>query len=201
MREGEKLHLTDGLGNLHTAAIIAAHKKRTSLRLLESQHTAASANRVSVAISLLKTASRMEWFLEKATEIGVSRIILFQSQRTEKQQVRMDRLQQILVSALLQSQQVWLPVLTGPFPFSTILETTGQDRKFIAHCLDAEKKSLRAAAAANGHQLLLIGPEGDFSKEEIDAALHKGFQPVAIGGTRLRSETAGMVGASLLCVH
>jgi 16S rRNA (uracil1498-N3)-methyltransferase len=121
--------------------------------------------------------------------------------RTEKQQFRQERMQQILISAMLQSQQVWLPELTQPLKYVDLLKLESYSRKWIAHCLETERKSLRSAAASGQSQLLLIGPEGDFSPEEIEQAIHSGFVPVTLGNTRLRTETAGVVGATLLCIN
>ena len=199
MQAGEQIHLTDGRGHLYTAVITDAHKKHCAVAINNSVYTEPLANPVSMAISPLKNAARLEWFLEKATEIGVGSIQLIQCRRTEKQQVRLDRLQQILVSALLQSQQVWLPELRGPLPFKEALLSVA-DQRFIAHCLDTDRVSLRTAVQRAGSKLLLIGPEGDFTPEEIAAALAAGFQAVTLGETRLRTETAALVGASLLRV-
>ncbi|GAO45003.1 RsmE family RNA methyltransferase [Flavihumibacter petaseus] len=201
MTAGEELQVTDGKGNLQTAVIIDPHKKKAVVRVLSSVFTPLPANRVTIGISLLKNVSRLEWFLEKAVEIGVGNIVLLQCQRTEKQHIRIDRLQQILISAMLQSQQVWLTRLLGPVKFDAHVASAGHDRKYIAHCLDTPKIALRELAASTGEQLLLIGPEGDFSQEEADLAIRHNFIPVKLGETRLRTETAGMVGATLLCVH
>lgn len=200
MQAGEQMHLTDGCGHLYTASIVDAHKKHCAVQVVNSVYTPPVVNPVTIAVSPLKNVSRLEWFLEKATEIGVRSIQLIQCRRTEKQQVRMDRLQQILVSAMLQSQQVWLPQLTGPVPFSDALSSVA-DQRYIAHCLDTGRASLRETVQQAGSKLLLIGPEGDFSPEEIDTALAAGFSAVTLGETRLRSETAALVGAGLLCVY
>ncbi len=199
MQADEALHLTDGRGHLYTATIVDAHKKHCAVRIVSSVYTPPPDNPVAIAVSPLKNASRLEWFLEKATEIGVHSIRLIQCRRTEKQQVRTDRLQQILVSAMLQSQRSWIPELEGPLPFERVLSSVA-DQRYIAHCLDADRVSLREAVRREGSKLLLIGPEGDFASEETAAALAAGFRAVTLGNTRLRTETAAVVGASLLCV-
>lgn len=199
MQAGEALHLADGRGHLYTATIVDAHKKHCAVQIVSSVYTPPVDNPVAIAVSPLKNAARLEWFLEKATEIGVHSIKLMQCRRTEKQQVRTDRLQQILVSAMLQSQRSWLPELEGPLPFEQVL-TSVTDQRYIAHCLDADRVSLREAVRREGSKLLLIGPEGDFTPEEIEAALAAGFGAVTLGNTRLRTETAALAGASLLCV-
>lgn len=199
MEEGELVRLTDGKGHLLTCSITDAHKKKAVVELQEKIFIPPRPARVSIAISLVKNPSRLEWFLEKATEIGVASIIPLICHRTEKQHFRHDRMQQILVSALLQSQQAWLPELSEPVAFSRLVSTGKYSAKWIAHCLDADKRSLRAMGPATNDQLLLVGPEGDFTPEEISQALEQGFVPVTLGENRLRTETAGLVGATLLC--
>lgn len=200
MEKGEALHLTDGRGHLYTAEIVDPHKKKCTVAIRSVEYSEHRKARVTIAISPLKNVSRMEWFLEKATEIGVAEIIPLLCQRTEKQHIRHDRMQQILVSAMLQSQQVWLPELQEMLAFSVVLSRSEYDRRYIAHCLPELRQSLRTLGPATTRQLLLIGPEGDFSPDEIQQALHQGFEPVALGENRLRTETAGIVGATLLCI-
>jgi 16S rRNA (uracil1498-N3)-methyltransferase len=199
MKTGDAVHLTDGRGQLLTAEITDDNKKKCDVRITASQLIAAPARKVTIGLSLLKNRSRFEWFLEKATEIGITEIIPLLSERTERQHFRADRMKSVLVSALLQSQQVWLPVLQEPMALDTVLRDLHQQQKFIAHCTDTEKTSLAALADKNaGSQAILIGPEGDFTPQEISAALQQGFIPVALGDTRLRTETAGVVAAALL---
>jgi 16S rRNA (uracil1498-N3)-methyltransferase len=155
---------------------------------------------VSIAISLIKNNSRFEWFLEKATEIGVSEIIPLICERTEKQNFRLDRMKTILVSAMLQSQQTWLPALYEPIKFTQFITSAIDAKKMIAHCEEGEnKRSLVSETGMKKNKLILIGPEGDFSTNEVEAALANNFTAVALGETRLRTETAGIVAASLLC--
>ncbi|HTI91812.1 MAG TPA: 16S rRNA (uracil(1498)-N(3))-methyltransferase [Puia sp.] len=228
MQPGEALQLTDGKGALLTAVIVDDHKKKCRVRLQSSILQPSPKRKVIVAISLLKNASRFEWFLEKATEIGVSSIIPLLCERTEKQHARTDRLRNILVSAMLQSQQTWLPDLPDPMSLNELLSDPPAGVRFIAHCLDepqpamsladwrrhapdpapggsAATASTATASAVTGQQvtpsqLILIGPEGDFSPKEIESALKGGFLPVTLGDNRLRTETAGVVAATLLCI-
>lgn len=237
MQPGAALQLTDGKGALLTAVIVEDHKKKCRVRLQSAIFQPPPKRKVVVAISLLKNASRFEWFLEKATEIGVSSIIPLLCERTEKQHARTDRLRNILVSAMLQSQQTWLPDLPDPVPFTELLSNPPAESRFIAHCLEephpaisladwrqyaqnpalAEAPASAAAAIsvvpatahpasaapeqrASPSQLILIGPEGDFSPKEIESALKEGFLPVTLGDNRLRTETAGVVAATLLCI-
>lgn len=198
MKAGSELVLTDGKGSKAVAVIEDDHRKRCTVRVTDRSHETATKPAVTIAISLVKNMARFEWFLEKATEIGVTEIIPLLCERTEKEKFRSDRLQNILVSALLQSQQVSMPVLQEPMAFERVIRTSNAADKFIAHCLEWDKQQL-AAFSGNNSAIILIGPEGDFTPAEIEAAMAQGFAPVALGDTRLRTETAGMVAAALLC--
>lgn len=202
MKPGAPLQLTDGKGNFLTALILDDHKKKCVVKLQAAVYQPPRGKKVSIAISLLKNANRLEWFLEKATEIGVTEIIPLLCERTEKQHFRQDRMQNILVSAMLQSQQTWLPELQAPTPLVQVVKGSGHDSKFIAHCLEEDRTSLADAPRSlpPASSIILVGPEGDFSKKEIELCLSYQFIPVTLGATRLRSETAGLVAAALLCV-
>lgn len=199
MKLGEALLLTDGRGTKAQAVITDDHRKRCTVQIGATTYEEMKKPKVGIALSLIKNAARFEWFLEKATEMGVSEIIPMLCERTEKEKFRQDRMQHILTSAMLQSQQCWLPVLHAPTDFTTVLALPGYTSHFIAHCLPHQKTSLRQYNK-EGNSLLLVGPEGDFTEKEIANALQQNFVPVALGNTRLRTETAGMVGAALLCV-
>jgi 16S rRNA (uracil1498-N3)-methyltransferase len=199
MEAGEGLHLTDGKGSLLTAVIEDPHKKKCRLLVTGTEHAPAPARKTAIGISLVKNPVRLEWFLEKATEIGISDIFLLLCTRTEKQHFRADRMHNVMVSALLQSRQTWLPVLHGPLQFEQLVANAGYNQPFIAHCIENDKKSLAGGIISTvSSQLVLIGPEGDFTPAEITHALENGFIPVSLGDTRLRTETAGMVAAVLL---
>lgn len=201
MAEGEKLHLTDGKGNLITASVADAHRKHCSVKIESTLFTPQETGSVTIAISPLKNNSRFEWFLEKATEIGVNNIIPINCNRTEKEKLKVDRLRQILISAMLQSRQVWLPTLYETTNVKELfhhrLFNTAQE-KYIAHCMGGEKKPL--PATSQNSSIILIGPEGDFTVEEINVATENDCIPVTLGNTRLRTETAGIVAAVLLSV-
>ncbi len=199
MQAGEELRLTDGKGLSVTASILDANKKKCKVRILEKQKQEAPKLKLQVALSLLKNTSRFEWFLEKATELGISEIIPLKCARTEKQQFRMDRMQGILESAMIQSQQVWMPVIYEPRAFEKWVLQAKADQKFIAHCETGPKKKLSEQLNTSlSSRLILIGPEGDFSTEEIKSALENQFIAVELGDTRLRSETAAVAAAVLL---
>ena len=203
MREGELLQLTDGKGNLATAQVKTAHKKHTTVTITNAHFVPAPRRKTAIAISLLKNANRFEWFLEKATELGIQIIIPLICEHTERQHFRLDRMQAVLVSAMLQSQQSWLPELVEPVPFEKWITsdsaTDGTFQKFIAHCAeDGEKTNFRQQVDHSMNGIILIGPEGDFSGDEIALALQQGYLPVSLGDTRLRAETAGMAAATIL---
>ena len=196
MEVGETILLTNGKGGLFTASITIAHKKHSQVSIVSATEMPAPEKQNTIAVSPLKNNSRIEWFLEKATELGIHRITPLICQRTEKQVVKQERWQQILVAAMLQSQQAWLPILDAPTRFADYLQTI-QGTKLIAHCLPNEKKSLTSFTAAN-NCCILIGPEGDFTEAEIESAMAAGFQPVSLGDSRLRTETAALTAAVVL---
>ncbi|GAA4747247.1 RsmE family RNA methyltransferase [Flavisolibacter ginsenosidimutans] len=197
MAKGEEVLLTDGKGKKARAEIIDDNRKRCAVQVQSIETEEESRPNVSIAISIIKNSSRFEWFLEKATEIGVNEIVPLLCERTEKEKFRYDRMQGILSSAMLQSQQTWLPVLHQPTAFNEAVKSSSQEQKFIAHCLP-EKKQQLSSVIPHPSSLILIGPEGDFTEKEISLALENNFLPVALGGTRLRTETAGIVAATLL---
>lgn len=234
MNPGEFLQLTDGRGHVLEGEIVDAHKKRCRVAVRSVQTSPPPPTNVTIAISPVKNASRFEWFLEKATEIGVRTIVPLLCERTERQSSRTERFRNILVSAMLQSQQAWLPILSEPMPFSRLIEqaadtspvaTVAAGMRLIAHCLEAPRPTTSLAGlvreqtapttgiipatgmrpvtfptgAASG-TLILIGPEGDFSPNEVETALAAGYLPVGLGANRLRTETAGVVAATLLCI-
>ena len=200
MKEGEKLNLTDGKGNLIAAEISEAHKKHCLVEIKETSNQQPATRKITIAISLLKNTNRFEWFLEKATEIGVSEIIPLICERTEKQKFRYDRMKEICISAILQSQQCWLPVLHEPVQFGDlVMRQFGNYQKLIAHCIEEDRQALgHLLIPKSTNQLIAIGPEGDFTLTEIDLALKNDFIQVSLGKTRLRSETAGVAAVVML---
>ncbi len=202
MKVGEQLNLTDGKGSLLTCEITEDHKKHCNVEIKSQKQIPNSSRKVTVAISLLKNTNRFEWFLEKATEIGVAEIIPLICDRTEKEKFRQDRLEGIVISAMLQSQQTWVPLLHEPVQYENMeMWKCENGSNFIAHCIDAEKQSLlHSHISTSSHSLICIGPEGDFTPKEIELALQHQFVPVTLGETRLRTETAGVVAATLLCI-
>lgn len=198
MTIGERLQLTDGKGVILTAEISNDHKKSCTVQKISIEKIPASQKQITIAISLVKNASRFEWFLEKATEIGITTIIPLLCSRTEKQHFRFDRMKGILTSAMLQSHQAWMPILHEPISFEKLILTDKSESKFIAHCESDDKKNHLNAITKLSSSIMLIGPEGDFTPTEIELALKHDFIPVSLGENRLRTETAGMVAVTLL---
>jgi 16S rRNA (uracil1498-N3)-methyltransferase len=200
MGEGQQVMITNGKGQTLTVEIVKADKKKTEVKIKSKEFVFLPQPKTAIAISLIKNTNRFESFLEKATEIGISSIIPLLCKRTEKTHSREERMKTIMVSAMLQSRQAWLPELSAPMKFDQFIQCENFDEKFIAHCVvNTEKKSLKNFSFdTRSSRLVLIGPEGDFTEEEIAAALANNFLPVSLGETRLRTETAGIVAAVLL---
>lgn len=200
MRSGDRLQLADGNGNLLTAEINEAHKKHCTVNVLERQFFQRNTRELILAVSLLKNTSRFEWMLEKVTEIGITRIVPLFCARTEKQQFRFDRMKNILESAMMQSNQYWLPGLDHPTPVSAFIDGIEATTKIlVAHCMEGDKVPLHQALSDPADStLIMIGPEGDFTTEEVQQVKQHGGRAVSLGDTRLRTETACIVAAALL---
>ncbi len=202
MRIADELNITDGQGKIYHAQITTDNKKSCVVQINSITEIKASTKQITIAISLLKNTSRFEWFLEKITEMGVTQIIPLLCNRTEKQQFKTERLQGILQSAMLQSQQAWLPVMLAPQGFVQVIINNTSTQKLIAHCqADEAKTALTQICFKNppiNNTIILIGPEGDFTPQEIELAQQNRYLPVSLGNTRLRTETAGILSAALL---
>src|SRR6185437_6660394 len=192
MKEDEKINITNGKGYTVLAEIVLADKKKTKVKSIQKYLSVKPTPQTAIAISLIKNNNRFEWFAEKATEIGISKIIPIICQRTEKTHFKSERVKSILISAMLQSQQSWLPELREQIKISEVIKEENFGQKFIAHCLDGEKKMLQNVVKSNTSKIILIGPEGDFTEDEIKDAIQHNYLPVSLGNTRLRTETAGI---------
>ena len=198
MKEGENIIITNGKGYTLYANIVHPDKKRTSVKIITKEFKEKPLPQTCIAISMIKNNNRFEWFVEKATEIGISNIIPLICHRSEKIHFKRERITSILTSAMLQSQQSWLPELSEPRKFSDVINNESYDQKFIAHCLEDEKKELKSLLSAKSSKIILIGPEGDFTAEEIQSAIQHNYIPARLGDTRLRTETAAIVAAALI---
>ena len=190
---GDEVTLIDGKGGLYKAEIKDAHPKRTILQI--NQVTAEFNKRnhyLHIAIAPTKNLDRVEWFLEKATEIGIDEISLIICQRSERKEAKAERLNKIITSAIKQSIKAYHPVLNAPVNLSQFLKQPFDGQKFIAHCDDGEKVELAQSIKKQNRYLILIGPEGDFTPAEVDAALQNGYKAITLGESRLRTETAAL---------
>ena len=196
MQVGDSLQLTNGRGSLLEAELREAHKKHCRVRILGRQNHPPASRRLTLAVALVKNAARYEWLLEKTTEMGLYRIVPLLTQRTVREKFRRERMEGILVSAMLQSQQVWLPELREPCSLDHFFEQDfihSASTCYIAHCQPGNRQSwLQVSPKGAEEKIILIGPEGDFTEEEISMAITKGAIPVTLGANRLRTETAAL---------
>lgn len=193
LETGDEVQLIDGKGGLFKAIIMDAHPKRTILHIRSViQAFKKRDHYLHIAMALTKNIERMEWFLEKAAEIGIDEISLITCQRSERKEVKIERLNKIIISAIKQSVKAYHPFLNEPISCTTLIEKTFSGQKFIAHCEKSDKSSLHTELVPGGSYLILIGPEGDFTHAEIASALQHGFKAITFGESRLRTETAAL---------
>lgn len=194
LEQGAEIILVNGRGGMFTAQIVDANPKHCAVKIIKEELNYGHRNySVHIAIAPTKNIERIEWFLEKATEIGMDRITPLLCRFSERKEIKNDRLEKVMISAMKQSLKAKLPQLDSLTKFNDFIAQPFEGQKFIAHCDDQHRDLLKKMIAPNQNYLILIGPEGDFSAEEIDKALKAGFQPVSMGDSRLRTETAGVV--------
>ncbi|QDA61835.1 16S rRNA (uracil(1498)-N(3))-methyltransferase [Hymenobacter jejuensis] len=199
LHAGDPVELVDGRGGLYQAQVTSAEAKRCQLRITHYEAVARRAYSVHVAVAPTKNLDRMEWLVEKATEIGVDRLSFLRCARSERRDLKLDRLEKIAVSALKQSGQAWLPQLDELIDYEIFIDTSTPDTTYIAHLDEGERISLSHLASTDPACCILIGPEGDFTPAEIALARQRGIRPVTLGSTRLRTETAAL--AAVHTVH
>ena len=194
MKEGDRFCVTDGNGSLYDAELIDAHPKR-AMAELSNQRAGYDIRdfKVSIAIAPTKLNERTEWFLEKTTEIGIDEVKLFSSYHSERRAANVERFKKIVVSAMKQSVKSKMPLVEDMIPFDKLVRQDYEGQKFIAWIDDDVKDQLCDLYKKGENALVLIGPEGDFSKEEVALAMENGFVPVSLGEARLRTETAAVV--------
>lgn len=201
LQAGDAIVVVDGSGGYHQASITLPHPKHCAFEITKSIYDYGKRNyRLHIAIAPTKNIERFEWFIEKAVEIGVDTITPVLCRYSERKIIKTERLEKIIVSAAKQSIKAYFPVLNPLCTFDELLEQHTAKVKFIAHCYPGEKALLKDLISDQEDILLLIGPEGDFSPEEVEKALHNGFQPVSLGESRLRTETAGVVACAMVGV-
>ena len=196
---GDEVTLTDGKGNFYKAVISAATNKRCQLKVVETlPQEKGWTGWLHVAMAPTKNMDRTEWFAEKATEIGFDELTFLNCRYSERKVIKTERIDKILVSAIKQSLKANKPVLNEMTDFNKFISQDFKGQKFICHCYEGEKKLLKEAIVPGEDALILIGPEGDFSEEEVAKAIEAGFQPVSLGKSRLRTETEALVAAHTL---
>ncbi|MBP5260005.1 MAG: 16S rRNA (uracil(1498)-N(3))-methyltransferase [Paludibacteraceae bacterium] len=198
---GDSVLVLDGKGGVYEATIAVPHPKHCVLNALQPVAPEVSRPyRLHIAIAPTKNMDRLEWFAEKAVEIGIDEITPVFCRFSERKVVKNERLEKILVSAMKQSMQPVLTRLNEPCTFKQLMQRADADQKFIAHCHAGERKLLSHEVRKQSSVLILIGPEGDFSEEEVALALQNGYRPVSLGQTRLRVETAALAACHTVAV-
>lgn len=194
LEKGDEITLVDGRGGLFSAQIDDPDPKRCVVKIVRSElNHGKTAFHVHIAIAPTKNIDRIEWFLEKATEIGIHRVTPVICRYSERKEVKTDRLEKVMISAMKQSLKAYLPQIDEPVKYADFIRQPFDGQKLIAHCDESHRDLLQDIARPGENYLILIGPEGDFSSEEIQQAIDAGFHPVSLGKSRLRTETAGLV--------
>ena len=203
LKEGDEIFLQDGEGAFYQAEVTTANAKHCFYRILQTlPQKPAWQGRIHLAIAPTKNIDRMEWLVEKATEVGFDELTFLDCQFSERRQLREDRIEKIVVAAMKQSRKAWKPQVNAMMRFKKFIETSREGRKFIAHCYDeVERIELfsELMGSPEGDVTILIGPEGDFSIDEVRLALEHGYESVTLGQSRFRTETAGLV--SVVMAH
>ena len=197
-KEGDILFVLDGNGGLFECELIQISSKKSLVKILNKQRFDKT-NLLHIAIAPTKNNNRMEWFLEKATEIGVSEITPILCSRSERKVLKNDRMEKIILAAAKQSKSFYVPVLNEMIPLSNFLKKTESSQKFVAHCEEGSEKKMLLNHSLNkkNSTVILIGPEGDFTTKEIQEAKENSFEELSLGDSRLRTETAAIVA----CTH
>ncbi len=194
LNNGDKIHLIDGKGNFFEVEITDANPKQCRVEVVKQTCEYGKRHHyLHLAVAPTKNIERFEWFLEKATEIGIDEITPILCEHSERKIIKNDRLEKVIIAAMKQSLKAYLPRLNPLTPVTQLFQSPHNGKKFIAHCYEQEKWELKKEIADSRSNLILIGPEGDFSEEEIAMALKKDFIPVELGKSRLRTETAAIV--------
>ncbi|MFP4090128.1 MAG: 16S rRNA (uracil(1498)-N(3))-methyltransferase [Cyclobacteriaceae bacterium] len=197
-QEGDMIQIADGRGYFYQARITFANARQCKFEILHTEKIAADPFRIHIAISPTKNNERTEWFVEKAVEMGVHRISFLLCENSERRVLKTDRLEKKVISAMKQAQQAYLPEIRPLLKFNELVKSTDEAEKFIAYLGEEPSPYLARAAKPGTSYLVLIGPEGDFSPEEVQTALNAGFKPVSLGNSRLRTETAGIAACHTL---
>lgn len=192
LRQGDPIEITDGAGSFFGAFITKADPNASAYEITRQTKVPPRPYSIHLAIAPAKQMDRMEWMVEKCTEVGMDRISFIECKTSERKTIQLERLKKITVNAMKQSRQAWLPILDELITFSQFINKNLASQRIIAVVDDTNPHHLSKLAKPNGDYLILIGPEGDFSSEEIELALKNGFQKASLGSNRLRTETAGL---------
>ena len=193
LQSGDELEVVDGAGGYYRAVITNPHPKHCEFEIKETITEYGKRDyRLHIAIAPTKNIERFEWFIEKCTEIGVDEITPLLCRFSERKIIKPERLEKIIVSAAKQSLKAYFPILNPMCSFRDFIQQTTVSQKFIAHCYEQDKQLLQRVYQKSFDAVILIGPEGDFSPEEVQAAIQHQFHPVSLGSSRLRTETAGI---------
>ena len=194
LNAGDEVTLVDGRGGWYRAKIVGAHHKHCEVAILDHQaEYGRRPYRLHIGIAPTKNMDRFEWFIEKATEIGIDEITPLLCERSERKHVNTERLQRVMIAAMKQSEKAYLPLLNEMTPFEKWLKMPKSAHRYIAHCNESDRQSLKTAYQAGWDAVIAIGPEGDFSIQEVKQAIDSGFKCITLGTSRLRTETAGVV--------
>lgn len=189
----DRVNLVDGRGGFFLAEITDDHPKKTVLKVLSKKDNYNKRNHyLHIAVAPTKNIDRLEWFLEKATEIGIDEITPIICEHSERKEVKTERLEKVVVSAMKQSLKAWCPKINPAISFSNFIKLENQPNKYIAHCVETDKREISLDFEKEQSYVILIGPEGDFSETEINKALENRFVPITLGNSRLRTETAAL---------
>ncbi len=196
---GDEVMLTDGKGFFYKAVISAATGKRCQVKVVEKiEQEKFWKGHLHLAMAPTKNMDRIEWFAEKATEIGFDELSFLNCRFSERKVIKTERIEKIVVSAMKQSLKARKPIVNEMTDFAKFMQRDFQGQKFIAHCYEGEKPLLKEVLKPGEDALVLIGPEGDFSPEEVQKAEALGFQPISLGKSRLRTETAALVAVHMM---
>lgn len=196
---GDEVMLTDGKGCFYKAVISAATGKRCRVKVMEkTEQEKFWKGHLHLAMAPTKNMDRIEWFVEKATEIGFDELSFLNCRFSERKVIKTERIEKIVVSAMKQSLKARKPIVNEMTDFAKFMQRDFQGQKFIAHCYEGEKPLLKEVLKPGEDALVLIGPEGDFSPEEVQKAEALGFQPISLGKSRLRTETAALVAVHMM---
>lgn len=201
MKSGDTVHFIDGKGSFYEGVILDPNPKSVTIQITSVQAENDRPYYLHLAVAPTKNTDRFEWMLEKSTELGIDRITPLSCARSERKTLRHDRSMKVILSAVKQSLKARLPLLDEMTPFDHLIRQEFSGEKLIAHCLDKPKTSVSDWIRTGNRFLILIGPEGDFSQEEISQATAQGFKGISLGNSRLRTETAALVACGAIYLY